>query len=132
MGKIALNSHHTHDLASIAKDAAGRLSAEVLASLARALSQRRDEPPLDRWSAAEVAANYDFKPTDFGMEAGEVRLQVMSCHLITGRLIGRKKRIYWVFAGLREEDSLFPISCHESLALAAETLMVAYSECCRL
>jgi hypothetical protein len=103
-----------------------------LAALTRALNQRRDASPIGLWSWAELAEGVPFTPTDFGMETNDIRLLVMTSASRPPGLLARKKRNYWVFAGPRGEERVFPLSCHSSLALAAELLMLAYAECCLL
>jgi hypothetical protein len=132
MNKIASTSRPIDDAREFAKASAGRLSAENLAALARALNQRRDASPIGIWSWAELAEGVAFTPTDFGMETNDIRLLVMTSASRTPGLLARKKRNFWVFAGPRGEERLFPLSCHSSLALAAEFLMLAYAECCLL
>lgn len=132
MNKNASSSRPIDDAREFIKAADGRLSAMTLAALTSALNQRRDVSPIGVWSWAELAEGVPFTPTDFGMETNDIRLLVMTSASRPPGLLARKRRNYWVFAGLRGEDRLFPLSCHSSLALAAELLMLAYAECCLL
>lgn len=132
MNKNAPTGRPVDDAHEIAKASAGCLSAEILAALVRALNQRRDASPIGIWSWPEIAEGVPFTPTDFGMETADIRLLVMTSVSSPPRLLARRTRNYWVFAGLRDDERLFPLSCHASLALAAELLMLAYAECCLL
>jgi hypothetical protein len=97
------------------------------------IDNRRDKAPLptNAWPALFEQSAVAW--TGFTMTTAELQYRVGATRLPRQGLLGRQPRIYWVVAGdVSAEFPTTPLSCHESLALAAEMLMAIYADTCAL
>jgi hypothetical protein len=101
------------------------------AAIESCLDKRCDIEPVAREDWPALLSKCTLEWTDFAMTTMGLQFRAARCALPRAGLFHRPKKIYWVFAG--KEDAELPeqpLSCHLSLALAAEMMMTFYGEVC--
>lgn len=110
-----------------------KFSPAVRAAICACLRKRRDVDPVAREDWPDILGKSQLEWTGFTMATSRLKLRAAVSSPPRPSLLHRSKRLYWVFAG--ETDAEFPdrpLSCHLSLALAAEMVLALYGEVCVL
>ncbi|HVO33189.1 MAG TPA: hypothetical protein VMU17_04680 [Elusimicrobiota bacterium] len=101
------------------------------AAIGACLAKRSDTEPMARENWPALLAKCAPEWTDFAMTTMGLQFRAARSTVPRGGVFYRPQKIYWVFAGNADAELPDrPLSCHRSLALAAEMMMAFYGEVC--
>jgi hypothetical protein len=109
---------------------AHQLPPDIRAAVERRLATIADERPRP---FAPLPVDWQLDWTGFGLEAGGAQFRVAHAIAPYTGFLKRRQRAYCVYgARVGEPFPREPLSMHSSLALAAETLLLIFSDICKL